>query len=217
MEKGLKVKIVCVESIDSTHLFLCKQIRNGKIDGNFAIYALEQTNGVGSRENSWQSSKGNLHLSFCIKEEDLPKDLPLASVSIYFAYLLKELLQEKGSKIWLKWPNDLYLDDKKAGGVISAKISNFIIGGMGLNLKFAPQNTALCDIEISLKDLVSEFLQKVEKKILWKNIFSKYMLEFEKSRKFSVHHESKVFSLENSFLYEDGSILLGDKRVYSLR
>lgn len=164
MEKGLKVKIVCVESIDSTHLFLCEQIRNGKIDGNFAIYALEQTNGVGSRENSWQSSKGNLHLSFCIKEEDLPKDLPLASVSIYFAYLLKELLQEKGSKIWLKWPNDLYLDDKKTGGVISAKISNFIIGGMGLNLKFAPQNTALCDIEISLKDLVSEFLQKVEKK-----------------------------------------------------
>ncbi|EAI6810697.1 biotin--[acetyl-CoA-carboxylase] ligase [Campylobacter jejuni] len=217
MEKGLKVKIVCVESIDSTHLFLCEQIRNGKIDENFAIYALEQTNGVGSRENSWQSSKGNLHLSFCIKEEDLPKDLPLASVSIYFAYLLKEVLQEKGSKIWLKWPNDLYLDDKKAGGVISAKISNFIIGGMGLNLKFSPQNTALCDIEISLKDLVSEFLQKVEKKILWKNIFSKYMLEFEKSRKFSVHHEDKVFSLENSFLYEDGSILLGDKRVYSLR
>ncbi|ECL3199814.1 biotin--[acetyl-CoA-carboxylase] ligase [Campylobacter jejuni] len=217
MEKGLKVKIVCVESIDSTHLFLCKQIRNGKIDGNFAIYALEQTNGVGSRENSWQSSKGNLHLSFCIKEEDLPKDLPLASVSIYFAYLLKEVLQKKGSKIWLKWPNDLYLDDKKAGGVMSAKISNFIIGGMGLNLKFSPQNTALCDIEISLKDLVSEFLQKVEKKILWKNIFSKYMLEFEKSRKFSVHHEGKVFSLENSFLYEDGSILLGDKRVYSLR
>ncbi len=35
---------------------------------------------------------------------------------------------------------------------------------MGLNLKFSPQNTALCDIEILLKDLVSEFLQKVEKK-----------------------------------------------------
>ena len=31
------------------------------------------------------------------------------------------------------------------------------------------------------------------------------------------NHEGKVFSLENSFLYEDGSILLGDKRVYSLR
>ncbi len=88
---------------------------------------------MGSRENSWQSSSGNLHLSFCIKEGDLPSDLPLASVSIYFAYLLKEILQEKGSRIWLKWPNDLYLDDKKVGGVISTKISDFIVGGMGLN------------------------------------------------------------------------------------
>lgn len=217
MEKGLRMQIVCVESIDSTHLFLCEQIRKGKLSENFAIYALEQSAGVGSRENSWQSSKGNLHLSFCVKDENLPKDLPLASVSIYFAYLLKELLEKYGSKIWLKWPNDLYLEDKKVGGIISAKISNFIIGGVGLNLKFAPQNVALCDVEIPLESLVNAFLEKVEKKILWKDIFSKYMLEFEKSRKFSVHHEGRVFSLENSFLYEDGSILLGDKRVYSLR
>lgn len=217
MAKGLKVKITCVKSIDSTHLFLCEQIRSGKINENFAIYALEQTDGVGSRENSWQSSQGNLHLSFCIKEENLPKDLSLASVSIYFAYLLKEVLQEKGSRIWLKWSNDLYLDDKKVGGVMSTKISDFIIVGAGLNLRFAPKNAALCDIEVLLEDLVSEFLQKLEKKISWKNIFRKYMLEFEKSRKFSVHHEGRLFPLENASLYEDGSILLDNKRIYSLR
>ena len=217
MEKDLKMQIVCVESIASTHLFLCDQIRSGKINENIAIYALEQTNGVGSRENSWQGAKGNLHLSFCLKENDLPKDLPLASVSIYFAYLFKEILQNKNSKIWLKWPNDLYLNDKKCGGIISAKISNFIIGGIGFNLKFSPKNGALCDIDIPLESLIYEFLAKLEKKILWKNIFSKYMLEFEKSRKFSVHHEGKIFSLENSFLYADGSILLDNKRVYSLR
>lgn len=211
------MQIVCVESIDSTHLFLCEQIRNAKIVENFAIYALEQTNGTGSRGNSWQSGKGNLHLSFCVKEKDLPKDLPLASVSIYFAYLLKEILESYGSKIWLKWSNDLYLDDKKVGGVISTKISDFIIGGVGLNLKFAPKNAALCDVELALKDLVEEFLQKLEKKILWKKIFRKYMLEFEKSRKFSVHHEGRLFSLENASLYEDGSILLDNKRIYSLR
>ncbi|MBM0636546.1 biotin--[acetyl-CoA-carboxylase] ligase [Campylobacter sp. VicNov18] len=211
------MKIVCVKSIESTHVFLCDQIRSGKIESNFAIYALEQTNGVGSRENSWQGLKGNLHLSFCIEKRDLPKDLPLVSASIYFAYLFKEILQEKGSKIWVKWPNDLYLDDKKAGGIISAKISNFIIVGLGFNLEFAPKNAAFCDIKIPLDDLVCEFLEKVEKKISWKNIFSKYMLEFEKSRKFSVHYEGRVFSLGDSFLYKDGSILLGDKRVYSLR
>lgn len=211
------MQIVCIESIDSTHLFLCEQIRNAKIVENFAIYALEQTNGIGSRGNSWQSLKGNLHLSFCVKEKDLPKDLPLASASIYFAYLFKEILESYGSKIWLKWSNDLYLDDKKVGGIISTKISDFIIGGVGLNLKFAPKNATLCDIELPLKNLVEEFLQKLEKKILWKHIFRKYMLEFEKSRKFSVHHEGRLFSLKNASLYEDGSILLDNKRIYSLR
>ncbi len=211
------MQICCVESLNSTQLFLCDKIRKGELNENFAIYALEQTNGIGSKDNIWQSSKGNLHLSFCIKEEDLSEDLPLASASIYFAFLFKELLQKKGSQIWLKWPNDLYINDLKVGGVMSSKIKNFIVAGIGLNLKFAPKGATLLDIEIPLKNLVEEFLKVLEQKVLWKNIFSKYMLEFEKSRKFSVHHEGREVSLENALLYEDGSILLDDKRVYSLR
>ncbi|EAK0472266.1 biotin--[acetyl-CoA-carboxylase] ligase [Campylobacter upsaliensis] len=211
------MQIVCIEKIASTQLFLCEQIRKDEIKQNTAIYALEQTSGVGSRDNAWISSKGNLHLSFCVREEDLPSDLPLASVSIYFAYLLKDLLTQKGSQIWLKWSNDLYLNDKKVGGVMSHKIGEFIVCGMGLNLKFAPQNAALCDVEIEIKELVEEFIKVLEKKFLWKQIFSKYVLEFEKSKKFSVHYEGKLYALEDALLYEDGSILLANKRVYSLR
>ncbi|EHE9212121.1 biotin--[acetyl-CoA-carboxylase] ligase [Campylobacter upsaliensis] len=211
------MQIVCIEKIASTQLFLCEQIRKDEIKQNTAIYALEQTSGVGSRDNAWISSKGNLHLSFCVREEDLPSDLPLASVSIYFAYLLKDLLAQKGSQIWLKWSNDLYLNDKKVGGVMSHKIGEFVVCGMGLNLKFAPQNAALCDVEIEIKELVEEFIKVLEKKFLWKQIFSKYVLEFEKSKKFSVHYEGKLYALEDALLYEDGSILLANKRVYSLR
>ncbi|HEF3552894.1 TPA: biotin--[acetyl-CoA-carboxylase] ligase [Campylobacter upsaliensis] len=211
------MQIVCIEKIASTQLFLCEQIRKDEIKQNTAIYALEQTSGVGSRDNAWISSRGNLHLSFCVREEDLPSDLPLASVSIYFAYLLKDLLAQKGSQIWLKWSNDLYLNDKKVGGVMSHKIGEFVVCGMGLNLKFAPQNTTFCDVEIEIKELVEEFIKVLEKKFLWKQIFSKYVLEFEKSKKFSVHYEGKLYALKDALLYEDGSILLANKRVYSLR
>ncbi|WP_270964591.1 biotin--[acetyl-CoA-carboxylase] ligase [Campylobacter upsaliensis] len=211
------MQIICIEKIASTQLFLCEQIRKDEIKQNTAIYALEQTSGVGSRDNAWISSRGNLHLSFCVREEDLPRDLPLASVSIYFAYLLKDLLAQKGSQIWLKWSNDLYLGDKKVGGVMSHKIGEFVVCGMGLNLKFAPQNATFCDIEIEIKELVEEFIKVLEKKFLWKQIFSKYVLEFEKSKKFSVHYEGKLYALEDALLYEDGSILLANKRVYSLR
>ncbi|EAJ0234936.1 biotin--[acetyl-CoA-carboxylase] ligase [Campylobacter upsaliensis] len=211
------MQIVCIEKIASTQLFLCEQIRKDEIKQNTAIYALEQTSGVGSRDNAWISSRGNLHLSFCVREEDLPSDLPLASVSIYFAYLLKDLLAQKGSQIWLKWSNDLYLNDKKVGGVMSHKIGEFVVCGMGLNLKFAPQNATFCDIEIEIKELVEEFIKVLEKKFLWKQIFSKYVLEFEKSKKFSVHYEGRLYALKDALLYEDGSILLANKRVYSLR
>lgn len=211
------MQIICIEKIASTQLFLCEQIRKDEIKQNTAIYALEQTSGVGSRDNAWISSRGNLHLSFCVREEDLPNDLPLASVSIYFAYLLKDLLAQKGSQIWLKWSNDLYLNDKKVGGVMSHKIGEFVVCGMGLNLKFAPQNATFCDVEIEIKELVEEFIKVLEKKFLWKQIFSKYVLEFEKSKKFSVHYEGRLYALKDALLYEDGSILLANKRVYSLR
>ncbi|ELW3220819.1 biotin--[acetyl-CoA-carboxylase] ligase, partial [Campylobacter upsaliensis] len=199
------MQIICIEKIASTQLFLCEQIRKDEIKQNTAIYALEQTSGVGSRDNAWISSRGNLHLSFCVREEDLPSDLPLASVSIYFAYLLKDLLAQKGSQIWLKWSNDLYLNDKKVGGVMSHKIGEFVVCGMGLNLKFAPQNATFCDVEIEIKELVEEFIKVLEKKFLWKQIFSKYVLEFEKSKKFSVHYEGKLYALKDALLYEDGS------------
>ena len=211
------MQIICIEKIASTQLFLCEQIRKDEIKQNTAIYALEQTSGVGSRDNARISSRGNLHPSFCVREEDLPSDLPLASVSIYFAYLLKDLLAQKGSQIWLKWSNDLYLNDKKVGGVMSHKIGEFVVCGMGLNLKFAPQNATFCDVEIEIKELVEEFIKVLEKKFLWKQIFSKYVLEFEKSKKFSVHYEGRLYALKDALLYEDGSILLANKRVYSLR
>lgn len=217
MAKGLDVKIICVESIDSTHRFMCEAIRSDRISENTALYALEQTSGIGSRDNEWTSSKGNLHLNFCLNLKDVPTDLSLASASIYYAFLMKDLLSYKGSKIWLKWPNDFYIEDKKIGGVLSAKIKDFIVVGMGLNLKNAPKNASLLDINIDLAELLDEFVKEIEKKISWKFIFSKYVVEFEKSKEFSVHLNGHQIPLKEASLYEDGSILLCNQRIYSLR
>lgn len=217
MEKGLKVEIICIDELDSTHTFMCNKIREGEINKNIAIYALKQSNGVGSRDNEWQSKEGNLHLNFCIKQDDLSPDLPLCSISIYFGFIMKELLSSKGSKAWLKWPNDLYIGDKKIGGLISSKIQDFIIVGIGLNLKYSPLYATVLDINIDLKDLICEYIKEVEKKILWKQIFRKYIVEFEKSRSYKANIDGREVSLKDALLYEDGSILLENRRVYNLR
>ena len=176
-----------------------------------------QTNGVGSRENEWVSQDGNLFLSFAIELQHLPQDLKIESVSIYYAYLLKELLSDLGSKVILKWPNDFYLNNEKIGGMITNIQENVLICGVGLNLLSSPKEFNRLDITINREYLITSYFKKIEKKVLWKQVFSKYKLEFENNKKFMTHYNGMKISLESSVLEDDGSLNVNGERIYSRR
>ncbi len=211
------MEILFFNEINSTHKFLLSKIKNQEIKYPICVIADCQTEGVGSRGNEWISQKGNLFLSLCVDLKQLPKDLPLQSISIYFAYIFKEILSFKGSKIWIKWPNDFYIKDKKIGGVITVKTSHFIVCSIGLNILHAPENFDKLDIEIDRNEFVENFVEKIEKYISWKQVFSKYKIEFQKSKKFNFHYKSDKFSLRKAELDFDGSILIDGKKIYNLR
>ena len=205
------------KELDSTHKYLINEIKSGNITEPTLIATDFQSAGVGSRGNSWEGKYGNLFCSFCVKKKHLPKDLQLASISIYFSYLLKEVLSSYGSKIWIKWPNDFYIKDKKIGGTITTKIGEQIIGSIGLNIVESPLEFGILDLHVEPKKIVSDFLKILENKISWKQVFSKYKIEFQNSKDFTFHMGNEIKSLENAKLLEDGSIELGKRRVYSLR
>lgn len=211
------MEIIYFDTINSTHLWLAQQIEKNTIKSPFGVYAGEQTNGVGSRNNEWIGFRGNLFFSFCLDEKDLPEDLPISSVSIYFAWIFLETLRDFGSKVWLKWPNDFYLNSLKIGGLVSMKKKNKLIVSTGINLLKAPQNKGILDVQINPKDLIDTFVIFLEKKFLWKQIFSKYKVEFQKSKFYQTHIDDLSVSLENASLCEDGSIKINGKKVYSLR
>ncbi len=214
------MEILYLDEIESTHLYLTDQIKKGKISPPFAVSAKRQSSGIGSRGNRWHSYEGNLFLSFCVRKDGLDPELPLQSISIYFSYILKELLNNFGSKVWLKWPNDFYIGDKKAGGTITSVLKdNIIICSIGLNLKSAPQNYAVLDIKTDKDILLKSYFLKLKEDIFWKDIFRKYKVEFFQSTKYSYYDKSvrKKLSLEGASLQKDGSIILNDKRIYSLR
>jgi BirA family biotin operon repressor/biotin-[acetyl-CoA-carboxylase] ligase len=217
MEKDLKLKIRYLDSIASTQESLKELIKKKRVSPPYAIVANIQNAGVGSRENSWIGLKGNLFLSFALSVDKLPKDLKIESASIYFAYLLKEVFFEYGSKVWLKWPNDFYLKDKKIGGMITTVVDNVFICGVGVNLENNPQKFTKLDIEIPRDLILKKYIENIEKDLTWKQVFSKYKLEFYKNKKFSTHNNSSKISLENVTLNEDGSILNNGERIYSLR
>ncbi len=203
--------------LPSTHNYLKELIKSGAAEAPIAIGADFQSDGVGSRGNSWLGEEGNLYLSFCMKQEQLPEDLKLESISIYFSYLSKEVLYELGSKVWIKWPNDFYLNNSKVGGVITTKIKDTIIGSIGLNILHSPLEFAALDVDTNPRELTKLFLEKLTKKLSWKNVFSKYKIEFQNSLDFTFHIDGIKRSLRDAKLLEDGSIEIQNKKVYSLR
>ena len=203
--------------LPSTHKYLIENVKNAKIVAPVAIGVDFQSDGVGSRGNTWEGDEGNLYFSFCVEEKHLPKDLKLESISIYFSYILKEVLSELGSKTWIKWPNDFYIKNTKIGGVITTKIRDTIIGSIGLNILHAPEPFGVLDIDITPQKLVELFLEKLSQKISWKNVFSKYKIDFQNSLDFTFHLDGKKKSLADAKLLDDGSIEVENKRVYSLR
>lgn len=215
--RELQLQITYLESIGSTQEYLKELLRQGTIQAPHAIVADIQTNGIGSRGNNWQGYEKNLFLSFAITLKSLPEDLKLESASIYFAYLLKETLCELGSKVWLKWPNDFYIKEKKAGGMITHVSKDILVCGVGLNLVSAPLEFARLDIEVVREDLLEKYFKKIEKNISWKKVFSNYELEFDLSKKFVTHNNGIVISLKNVKLQSDGSILSNGERIFSLR
>jgi BirA family biotin operon repressor/biotin-[acetyl-CoA-carboxylase] ligase len=206
-----------LEAVDSTQRFVVDALKAGTLKAPCAVVADVQHSGQGSRGNSWTGMEGNLFFSFAVDRKALPDDLKLESSSIYFAYLLKKTLERSGSEVWLKWPNDFYLDDKKIGGTITTLRQNTLVCGIGLNLKNAPEYFAALDIEISRKTLLDDYFESLEKFPKWKDIFRLYAIEFDKSRRFKTHYNLHKFSLENAVLCEDGSIECDGQRMYSER
>ena len=211
------MEILSFESLPSTQRWLTEAIRAGEIGEPTAVLAREQTEGVGSRENRWIGYPGNFFASIALRESDLPDDLPPSAASIYFGWMMRELLREWGKPVWLKWPNDLYLGSKKAGGVITTRLHSFYVAGIGINLKKSEKNFAALEMELSPMILLDMYLRRLEEPPKWKELFRKYRLEFEKSRPFGTHRGSEFISLEKAQLMEDGSIVLDGERIVELR
>ncbi len=211
------MEIHSFSSLPSTQKYLIEKLEEGTLRSPVAVIASEQSTGVGSRDNSWSGGEGNFFASIAIDLEMLPKDLSLSSASIYFSFIMKETLEALGENIWLKWPNDFYLNDDKVGGTITKKVNNSLVCGIGINLKKSQNGYSALQSDISPVKLLENYLEALEKFPKWKQVFSEYEVEFELSRKFLVHIENYQKSLSDASLCEDGSLIIGGKRVYSLR
>jgi len=211
------LEIKYFDKLASTQTYLIESLQKTNEKAPISVMTEEQNAGLGSRENEWSGGEGNFFASIAVKIDDLPSDLPLSSASIYFSFIMKKVLLELGENIWLKWPNDFYNNDDKIGGTITKKVNDTLVCGIGINLKKSQNGYSALQSDISPQSLLEKYLLALELYPKWKQIFSEYEIEFELSKKFSVHIENYQKSLSDASLQPDGSLIIDGKKVFSLR
>jgi BirA family biotin operon repressor/biotin-[acetyl-CoA-carboxylase] ligase len=210
------MKILEFETLPSTQKYLIEKIRAGKIFEEVFVSTDFQSDGVGSRGNNWIGEKGNLLFSFSIDRKRLPKDTPLQSLSIYFSTIFVQILKEENSDIFLKWPNDFYIEKLKLGGTVTNILKDWIVIGIGVN-RVSTNGFGEFNFSKSNQQILEIFQKQLEKLESWREVFQIYQSEFEKSRSFSINYGDKKLFLKDAFLNSDGSLKIDGFTIYSER
>ncbi|MBS0850133.1 bifunctional biotin--[acetyl-CoA-carboxylase] ligase/biotin operon repressor BirA [Citrobacter sp. JGM124] len=123
--------------IDSTNQYLLERLDT--LQSGDACIAEYQQAGRGRRGRQWFSPFGtNLYLSMYWRLEQGPA--AAIGLSLVIGIVIAEVLQQLGARdVRVKWPNDLYLNDRKLAGILvelTGKTGDAaqIVMGAGINL-----------------------------------------------------------------------------------
>lgn len=132
-------KYIFRENLPSTNLYALKLLRNDKVEEGAIIHTNYQSEGKGHAGNTWESEEGkNLLFSLLLYPTFLkPSDQFIISKIISLG--ICDFLRPFTSKVSIKWPNDIYVNNDKIAGILieSAIIREeieYIIAGIGLNI-----------------------------------------------------------------------------------
>ena len=131
------MKILKIEIADSTNNWVAQH--ESELPSPSLVYCHQQTAGRGQRGNSWESEPGkNITASLIFHPEEFPAYLQF-SISEAIALAIVDFLNDYGVKAQIKWPNDIYVGEKKICGilvehVVSGQNIARSIAGFGINI-----------------------------------------------------------------------------------
>jgi len=134
--------LVFHERINSTNA-LAKELALKDAPEGTLIIAEEQTAGKGRLDRKWLSpGKENLLFTILLRPP-LDADNVFLLTMILAVSVIDAVKEMTGIDILIKWPNDLYVKEKKLGGIltefsIKEAIAEYVLLGLGLNVNWMP-------------------------------------------------------------------------------
>ena len=170
------MKIIRFDEIDSTNSFLHGYHEGDDVETVVAV-AEYQTAGRGQGTNHWESERGkNLTMSVRVAPKGV-KATEQYVLSMCMALAVKDALLEYSEGMTVKWPNDIYWNDKKISGtliettLVGSDVKTCIFGtGININqtefLSDAPNPVSIKQIvghEVDREELLKKVMRNLEK------------------------------------------------------
>ena len=230
-------KVIHIDETDSTNRWL-KEYRAGSSVTLqnvteepalcYVVVADYQTAGKGCGTNTWESERGkNLLFSLLIHPEGITaKEQFFISEAVSVALCQTLAPYIYNNKVEIKWPNDIYVGDKKICGILienhlhGSEIKDSIIGiGMNVNqrefISDAPNPVSLYQLtgrETDREALLSIFLKAFDKALQSKTTCFTYReILFRKGKDSLYKTKTTCFTARLIDVLPDGRLLLVDK------
>jgi BirA family biotin operon repressor/biotin-[acetyl-CoA-carboxylase] ligase len=221
--------LVILDSVDSTNKYAMQQVHAHMAKHGAAYFAMEQTQGKGQRGKTWKTSPGeNIILSVATSPQcTFPHEPFLFNAAVALA-CYDFYKKWGGDETSIKWPNDLYWRDRKAGGILIENIVNgnawnWSIVGIGINVNQVNFDPSIPN-PVSLRQIRGEILDPLAltKELLgwldhywnfWKNdagiLMDKYnSVLYKKGQKARFKAGSRVFEASVKEALSSGQLVL---------
>ncbi|WP_426669752.1 biotin--[acetyl-CoA-carboxylase] ligase [Mucilaginibacter sp. McL0603] len=174
--------LITINKVDSTNNYLKDLLSNSKpVSEGTVIMAESQYAGRGQQQNRWHSEDGkNLTFSILLKPIFLPVTQQFDLTRAVSLGIINALEPHLGAQLKIKWPNDIYFENGKLGGILienivqGNQIKNSVVG-IGLNIN---QDTFPADVPnaVSLKQILrKDYDLKLLLSDICKNIEAAYL------------------------------------------
>jgi|694.fasta_scaffold00817_4 BirA family biotin operon repressor/biotin-[acetyl-CoA-carboxylase] ligase len=221
--------LVILTTVDSTNKYAMEEVHAHMAKHGTAYFALEQREGRGQRGKTWKTTPGeNIILTVVTEPQCLfPANPFLFNAAIALA-CYRFYKTWAGDETRVKWPNDLYWRDRKAGGVLIENVVHgntwtFALVGIGININQVqfdpniPNPVSLRQIRGEVLDplvLAKELMILIEEYWqVWKNNPAELMAEyneilFRKGEKAKFKAGNRIFEAFVSGVNESGELMV---------
>jgi BirA family biotin operon repressor/biotin-[acetyl-CoA-carboxylase] ligase len=217
-----------LQQVDSTNNYATAMAHAGMAQHGTAVLAQHQTKGKGQRTKAWETLPGqNITMSIILQPQPLVlSEAFLLSMAVAVG-VQRFFVHYAGDEVSVKWPNDLYWRDRKAGGILIENILTgadwkYAVVGMGINInqtdfgELGLKATSLKQITGKAYDVMTlskelcQFLGQAYQELLTnkQNIVEAYhAVLYKRSQKVKLRKDTRVFETLIKGVSLDGQLI----------